>query len=216
MALWINKTTLKKVKKSLSDQISSNNFINPPVKYDQNWPKWLSSNINQRESIHNSKQADWTTSIPSGFSTAHKNKVQMSDHGQGPEIWPLLFFLRLCLRFVGQPLRPPFCLFLQHDEQFHLLCEQVSAWLALIFEITSPSQEFPEMLTGDFFLSCIVQLWYLLSNLYPTWVLFTLGLVSLSTLDKLLKQEAWPPVTSCGNLTSSTVAMFCPPHSKQQ
>ena len=145
----------------------------------------------------------------------------MSDHGQGPEIWPLLFFPASLPTSVRRPATPASVhyLFLQHDEQFppSLLSRSLRGWLLLIFEMPAPSG-FPlrDAFTGDFFLSCIVQLWYLLSNLYPTWVLFTLGLVSLSTLDfKLLesrKLDLWLPVET---LTSSTVAMFCPPHSKR-
>lgn len=130
------------------------------------------------------------------------------------------FFLRLCPpRFIDQPPWPSFttCSFSMMSSS-HLLywaglcvagsfsslrCQplRVSPARCLLWQL-SPQ------------LHCVT-MWYCLSNLYPTWVLFTLGLVSLPTLDckrlESWKPDLWLPVET---LTSSTAAMFCPPHSK--
>ena len=81
------KPHFKKVKSSQADQISSNNFINPPVKYDRTAKMTLFNQLISIKENRFTSQNKQTEPPPSPVaSQCTQNKVQMSDHGQGPEI----------------------------------------------------------------------------------------------------------------------------------
>lgn len=102
------KSHFKKVKKSLTDQISSNNFINPPAEYHRTAKMTLFKYQSKRSNSH-LKTSRLNNLHPPWLLTALRIKSKCLTMVKGLRSDHCSFFLRLCPpRFTDQPPWPSF------------------------------------------------------------------------------------------------------------
>lgn len=206
------------MKKSLIDQISSNNFINPPVKYHRTAKMTLFKYQSKRSNSH-LKTSRLNNLHPPRLLTALRIKSKCLTVVKGLRSDHCSFFLRLRPPwFTDQPPWP--CSLLVPSAWWAVpifFIEHVSVWLAPSHLSDASPSGFPlrDAFSGDVLLSCTVQLCDIFFLTCTPLSTFYFWIVSLSTLDcKLLESRKLGLRLPVGTLTSGTVAMFCPPHSK--